>query len=219
MKEFLRRIRERFCRHEFQMVGGVDTSIYCPPCNHVQGCNKTVFIYKCTKCGMTKSECKEIYQVLTFKRADGNVEPKVKIKTIGRAYSSVSEIGCMNALESLRWVKDCFPLIDAPMNTADEICRKIHLVCEDAIIWFEILLEDYDKTRERLVNLEQKKWISVDKEQPKNTEKVIALIRGFSRPTVLYYDGVSFHDEDYNYYHVTHWMPMPELPSEVRQNE
>lgn len=65
------------------------------------------------------------------------------------------------------------------------------------------------------------RWISADKEKPQEPGDVIVLIQGASRPTMLIYSRVHdvFHDWEYNYYHVTHWMPMPELPSEVRQNE
>ena len=40
----------------------------------------------------------------------------------------------------------------------------------------------------------------------------LVVISGATVPTLLCYDGSNWLDDDGNYYCVTHWMPLPELP-------
>lgn len=60
-------------------------------------------------------------------------------------------------------------------------------------------------------------WIPVTERLPKQGQEVIVYSGGVSIPTVFAYQ---FWDKNYeSWERITHWMPMPEPPKEVPENE
>lgn len=69
-------------------------------------------------------------------------------------------------------------------------------------------------------------WISVEDRLPSEEEvledqEFIVVIKGYRLATTLYFVGGEWRDDagDGDFYHVTHWMPLPKVPKEVREDE
>ncbi|MCM1136898.1 MAG: DUF551 domain-containing protein [Clostridium sp.] len=90
-------------------------------------------------------------------------------------------------------------------KVVDEACR---------VVVAELGKRQWINVEDRLPDKELQEAISqsrnfVDFEGTPQIE-VLVMVAWAKRPTILWYDGAEFYDDDFNNYRVNYWMPLPE---------